>query len=96
MGGRVENKKLDGKWEGLEEFNKPRLAIGVTRLRGDFLAMGSFKKDQLLLQRKLIAQRQAFDYLMGDARGLGFGSVLWGQGIMISESGEFTLLYQGR
>ena len=32
---------------------------------------------------------------MGDASGLGFGSVLWGQGKLVSESGKFTPLYQG-
>ena len=32
---------------------------------------------------------------MGDASGLGFESVLWGQGKLVSESGEFTSLYQG-
>ena len=31
-------------------------------------------------------------YIMGDVSGLGFGSVIWGQGKMVSESGEFTPL----
>ena len=33
---------------------------------------------------------------MGYASWLGFGSVLWGKGRIISESGEFTPLYQER
>ena len=35
-------------------------------------------------------------YLMKDVSGLVFGSVLWGQRKMVSESGEFTPLYQGK
>ena len=37
--------------------------------------------------------RQSVDYLMGDAGGLGFGSVLWGQSRLVLESGEFCPLY---
>ena len=33
---------------------------------------------------------------MSDASGLGFGSVLWGQTRLESESGELCHLYQGR
>ena len=33
---------------------------------------------------------------MGDASGLGFGSVFWGQGKIVSKSGELTTMYQGR
>ena len=32
---------------------------------------------------------------MGDANGLGFELVLWGQGKLVLESGEFKPLYQG-
>ena len=42
------------------------------------------------------AQRQTVAYLMGDDSALGFGLVIWGQGKMVSKSGEFTPLYQGR
>ena len=41
------------------------------------------------------SQRQSVDYLMVDASGLGFGLVIWGHGKMVSESGEFTPMYQG-
>ena len=35
-------------------------------------------------------------YLIGDSSGLGFVSVLWGQGMLSSESGGFCPFYQGR
>ena len=35
-------------------------------------------------------------YFMGDSSGIGFGSVLWGQAKLVSESGEFCPLYQRR
>ena len=47
-------------------------------------------------KRQIRAVRQAVDFLMGDAIGLGFGSVLWRQGRLSSESGEFYPLYEGR
>ena len=36
--------KLDGKWEDMEEVNKPNLVIGIPRLRGYLLATGRLKK----------------------------------------------------
>ena len=72
------------------------LMMGVLRLKFDLLALGRLTEDQAPLQRQLRAQRQATTYLMGDASDLGFGSVLWVQEKLVSESGEFTTLYQGR
>ena len=70
--------------------------IGILRFRLYLLALGRLTKEKLRPQRHLTVQIQALAYLMGDARGVGFGYVLWGQGRIISYSGEFTLLYQGR
>ena len=47
-------------------------------------------------RRRMRSMRQAVSYLVGDASGLGFGSVMWYQSRLVSESGEFTPLYQGR
>ena len=70
--------------------------VGVPRLRGDLLSLELLKNDTVPLSRKLIVQIQAVVFLMGDARGVGFVSVVWGQGRLILESGEFTPLYQVR
>ena len=67
----------------MEEVNKPNMVIGVPRLRGYLLALGSLNKEKVTQQRKLTVQRQILVYLMGDASGVGFGTVLWGQGRMI-------------
>ena len=75
--------KIYEKWEGMEEVNKPNLVIVVPCLRGYLLAIGRLKKETLTLQIQLTAQRQAFSYLMGDASGVRFVSVLWGQGRII-------------
>ena len=76
--------KLYEKWEGMEEVNKTNILIEVTRLIGYLLIPGMLKKENVTLQRYLTLQRQELYYLMGNASGVGFGSVLWGQGIMIS------------
>ena len=39
--------------------------------------------EKVTLQRQVTFQRQALAYLMGDAIGVGFGYMLWGQVIMI-------------
>ena len=97
QGGELKMAKLYGKWEGIEEeVIRSNLVIGVPCLRGYLLAPGRLKKGKVTPQRKLTVQRQALAYLMGNASGVGFGYMLWGQGIMILSSGEFTLLYQGR
>ena len=36
--------KLDGKWEGMEEVNKPNMVIVVPCLRLYILALGRLKK----------------------------------------------------
>ena len=50
--------KLYGKWEGMEEVNKPNLVIGVPRLIGYLLKLGSLKKEKLTPRRKLTVHRQ--------------------------------------
>ena len=79
--------KLYGKWEGMEELNKPNLVIGVPRLRLYILALGMLTKGKVPPRRHLTMKRQALAYLMGDASGVGFGYVLWGHGRNISYLG---------
>ena len=88
--------EVEGKWERMEEANKITLVMGVTRLIFYLLSLVELNEDQTPPWRQLREQRQAVAYLMGDASGLGFGLVLWGQGKIVSESGEFTPLYQGK
>ena len=85
--------EVEWKWEGIEESDKPILVMGVTRLKFYLLALGRLTEDQAQPRKKLRVQRQAVAYLIGYASGLGFGSVLLGQGKLVSESGEFTPLY---
>ena len=87
---------FEGKWERIEEVDKPTLVMVVPRLKYYLLAMGRLTEEQTLPWIQLRSQIQAFDYLVGDASVLGLWSVLWGQGKLVSESGEFTPLYQGR
>ena len=63
--------------------------IGVPHFRGYILTLGRSTKYKVTPKRLLRSQIKEVSYLMGDYRGLGFGSVLWGQGRMISESVEF-------
>ena len=88
--------KLQGKWEWMEEVNKPKLAIGVPGLKEDLIELGRLTKEKVLLLRQIRVQRQSIYYLVGDSSRLGFSSVLWGQGRMILEPGKFYPLYQGR
>ena len=76
-------------------MDKTILVMVFTQLKFDLLVLVRLTEYQAPPRRQLRAQRQAVDCLMGDASGLGFGSVLWGQGKLVSESGEFTPLYQG-
>ena len=46
--------------------------------------------------RHLRDRARASDYLMGDASGKGFWSEIWREDIMEFESGEFSIIYQGR
>ena len=87
--------EVGGKWEGIDEAKKLILVLGVLQLKKYLLALIIRNEYQDPLQIQLRWQIQAVDYLMGDASGLGFGSVLWGQVKMVSESLEFTSLYQG-
>ena len=41
--GELNMAELDGKWEGTEEVNKPKLVIGFLCLRGEILVMGGLK-----------------------------------------------------
>ena len=68
----------------------------VPRLKFYLLALGRITEYQSPPWRQLSLQRQAVAYLMVDASGLGFGLVLWSQEQLVSESGKFTPLYQGR
>ena len=70
--------ELDGKWEGVEEVNKPMLVIGIPCLRVDLIALGTLTKDKVPLRRQLRAQMWEESNLMGYYIGIGFGSVLWG------------------
>ena len=38
--------KIYGKWEGIEEVNKPNIVIGGPRLRGYLLAPGILNKEK--------------------------------------------------
>ena len=87
---------MEGKWEAREEAGKPILVMGVPHLNVYLLALVRLTEDQAPICRQLRAQIQAVAYIMGDVSGLGFGTVLWGEGKFVSESGEFTPLYQGR
>ena len=44
----------------------------------------------------LMSRYQEVAYLMGDLSGNGFGSLLWREDVVECDSGEFTLIYQGR
>ena len=87
--------EVEGKWEMLEEAEKPTLVMGVTHLKFDLLALGKLTEDQAPPRRQLRDQRQYVSYIMGDASGLGIGLVLWGQGKQFFESGEFTPCIKG-
>ena len=45
-GGELKTEILYGKWEGMEEVNKPNIVIGVPHLRGYLLAHGRSKKEK--------------------------------------------------
>ena len=62
----------------MKEAYKPILVMKVPPLKFDLLALGRLTEDQTPQLRQLRSQRQAVAYLMGNASGLGFGSVLWG------------------
>ena len=88
--------EIEGKWDGVEESDKPKMVKGVNRLGKNLDALGRLKEALNSPKRQLRAGRQVATYLMGDASGFGFGSVMWGQGRISSESGDFYPLYQVR
>ena len=92
----LDMEEVEGEWERIKEADKPTLVMGVPHLKFDLLVMGILNEDQTPLRRQLRVQRQAIGYIMVDASGLVFGLVFWRQGKLVSESGEFTPLYQGR
>ena len=60
------------------------MMIGVSILRGYLLELGRLTKEKLFPRKQLTVQRPELAYLMGDASGAGFGSMLWCHGRMIS------------
>ena len=66
------------------------MVIGYPRLRLYIIALGRLTNDKVTPRRHTLVQIQAPAYLMGDASGVGFGSMLWGQGIIILWSGGVT------
>ena len=87
--------EVEGNCEEIEEADKIILVMGVLHLNFDLLAIGRLTEGRTPPWRQLWLQIQSVAYLMGEASGLGSGSVLLGQGKLVSESGEFTPLYQG-
>ena len=77
--------EVEGKWERMEEADKPILVMGVPRLEFDLLALVRISEYQTPLRRQLREQGQAVAYLMRYASGLVFGLVLWFQGKIVSE-----------
>ena len=67
----------------------------MPRLGYDLVALGMLTEAINAPQRQIREGRQALDYVMSDASGLGFGLVLWGQRRLASYSGEICPLYQG-
>ena len=88
--------KVVRKWQWIEEADKMLPLMGIMRLKLDLLALERLTDNQPPPQRQLMEKRKSVAYLIGYTSGLGFGLVLWGQGKMLSESGEFPPLYQGR
>ena len=72
------------------------MVMGVPCLKFYLLSLGRLTEDQTPPRRQLREQIPAVAYLMLDASGLGYGSVLWVQGKLVSELGGFNPLYQGR
>ena len=88
--------EMEGKWYGVEESDNPKLIKRLPLLGNNLDALGRLTDAVKKPRRQLRAGRQAAAYLMGDASGTGFGSVLWGRGRLSLESGEFCNLYHGR
>ena len=71
------------------------LVKGVPQLGYNLVVLGRLTEEINILRRQIRSGRQAVDYLMGDASGFRFGSVMWGKRRLALESGEFYPLYQG-
>ena len=87
--------EMDGKWERVEEEGNNFLVRGVPFLRNYLEALKLLTEGEVYPRRCLRVMRQAVAYLMVDASGLGFGSVMWSQRRLVLEAGYFTPLYQG-
>ena len=70
--------------------------MGVNQLINYLEALKRLIEVEVPPSRCLRAMWQAVAYMMGDASGLGFGSVMWSQSRLVLETREFTPLYQGR
>ena len=96
QGDDLKKQDLEGKWDGVGEIDMNILLKGVPQLGDHLVALRRLTEAMKTPRRQICAGRQAVAYLMGDDIGIGFGSVLWGQRILASESGEVCPLYQGR
>ena len=88
--------ELEGKWELVEEVNKLILLKRVPCMGYDIIALRKLTEVEKHPRRQLRAGIQAVTYLMVDSSGIGFGSVLWGQGGLVTGSGVFPPLYSVR
>ena len=78
----------------MKESDQPKMVKGVPRLGNNLDLLGRFTEALNPPKRQLRAGIQLVAYLMVGANRLGFGSDLWGQGILSSDSGYFYTLYQ--
>ena len=72
------------------------LVMGVLRLKGDLKASRHLTEEEKTPKLQLKEKMQTVAYIMGYARRLGFGSLVWYQRKIVLDAGEFTPLYQGR
>ena len=82
--------QVDGdgrKLHNMEVGDNTYLVKYLPRLRDDLKALNQLKEEENPPRRKLRSKRKAVDYLMGDASGLGFGSVIWSQRRLALEAG---------
>ena len=80
----------------MEDLDTPIFVKIVPRLGYDLVALGRLTEAIKPPRRQIREGRQALVYLMSDASGLGFVSVLWGKMRLASDSGDLCPLYQGR
>ena len=72
------------------------LVKNVPRSMKDLEALKRLVEGEVTTRRRLISMRQSVPYLMVDASGMGFGSVMWSQSFLVLEAGKSAPLYQGR